>query len=442
MKKNLRTIFAFIAAVIVGVGGVDAAAQRNINANACDTVYTNYYFFLDVNDESYFANGVSSIQHDTIAKYSNNSYLTDNFNTSNLGYGQVDVTRTTTTSSDGITSMSIKDFYAYYLKAFANSNGTYQTGNNNFIVAHTWYSIDSDGTTTHRVDGYDFTDYSKEQLANASLNAVSTITVQSAITPEQINPFEIKINRHYYGSLTGYPLSYGNKNLYIQPALYYIQYCEDKNSEYTIEYNGNGTNINIPGTTIVTDGSCTNISKTVPIRDGYTFLGWSTNKSATSPMSIYDAGSEYCGENGSIVLYAVWQSDSTVVTPSVEYYYIYYKSNTTDTVTNMPDVDKQDINYDVYISVKVPVRDGYTFLGWSTDATATKPDTNYNGGTLYQSRKDLILYAVWQKNDTSSVLPTNPQTGVTDYLLPFGGVISASGAGLGLLKKKKTFKQF
>ncbi len=448
MKRNLKAILATLLAVVVGIGGVDAAAQKNIDKNRCDTVYTNYYFFLDANDESYFAKGLSNVHHSTIAKYSNNSYLTDKFNTSNIGYGQVDINRSTTTSRDGISSMSLDDYFTYYLRAIANSNGTYKTGNKNFIVAHTWYAINPDNTTTHKVEGYNLNGFSKSQLIGASLNATATLTVQSAITPNQINPFEIRVDRHYYGSLTGAPLAKGNSNIYLNPQIYYIQYCEDKKEEpvreYTIAYYGNGTNTNVPKDETITDGECTKISTKTPRRTGYEFLGWSTNRNATKPDRDYDPGDQYCGEEGSIDLYAVWKKieDEPTPAPEVTYYYIYYRTNTNDTVTGMPDTGKQDTNYDIYISTNRPVRAGYTFLGWSTDPNATVADPNYNGGILYQDRKDLVLYAVWQKNNTPSPLPSNPQTGITDYLLPFGGVISASGAGLGLLKKKKSFKQF
>lgn len=57
------------------------------------------------------------------------------------------------------------------------------------------------------------------------------------------------------------------------------------------------------------------------------------------------------------------------------------------------------------ITTKRPSREGYTFLGWSTDKDAIVPEFAYNWGlgivtpsqsTIYE---DTILYAVWEQND-------------------------------------------
>lgn len=56
-------------------------------------------------------------------------------------------------------------------------------------------------------------------------------------------------------------------------------------------------------------GSTSKISDTIPIKKGYVFLGWSTDKTATS--ATYLAGDDYVNEDASaegetIILYAVW----------------------------------------------------------------------------------------------------------------------------------------
>ncbi|HBA37815.1 MAG TPA: hypothetical protein DCY94_03750, partial [Firmicutes bacterium] len=130
-------------------------------------------------------------------------------------------------------------------------------------------------------------------------------------------------------------------------------------------------------------------------------------------------------------------------TPVETYYYIKYMANGSN-VTNLPGELTQNTKYDANISTVEPKRPGYTFLGWSPDYRDTTGNPHYAPGSLYQDRKDLILYAIWKKDAEPStpVLPDNPSTGITDYLLPFGGVVSASGVGLGILKKRKNFKQF
>lgn len=48
------------------------------------------------------------------------------------------------------------------------------------------------------------------------------------------------------------------------------------------------------------------------------------------------------------------------------------------------------------VSSVVPVRNGYTFIGWSTDMYAV--NANYFGGNTINLTEDTVLYAVWQKN--------------------------------------------
>ena len=58
-----------------------------------------------------------------------------------------------------------------------------------------------------------------------------------------------------------------------------------------------------------------------------------------------------------------------------------------------------DGSYMFIIPTEVPTREGYTFLGWATDANATNPQvaagTRY---TLWAPNFDVTLYAVWKEN--------------------------------------------
>lgn len=439
MKKYFNALLVTLLA-FVSIEGVNAA---HIDTTACETVYTNYYFFLDANTTDFFNQAaLSDIKHSTIAEYHNNSYLTTDFDKDNIGYGRVDLNSNTSTSRDGIDSMSLSDYYDYYLKA-TRTNGAFTEGNKNFIVFHDWYSIATDGTTHKRTDGLDVSGHSKKDLMRATLDARADFTVLSPISSRRENPFQIRVDRKYRGYLTGEPVRIGQLDWYLHPAVFYIQYCEPLNEEddnYRIEYDGNANNVsNVPKDQIVEGSECDYISNKIPTRDGYRFLGWSLKSNASSADANYAPGSMYCGDKGDITLYAVWER----IEENIETYYtIFYKSNTTDAVSGIPADYTANINNNAYIANNTPVRNSYTFLGWSTDSSATTPDASFAPGTLYTDRKDLVLYAVWKANNTNPGLPDNPQTGITDYLLPFGSVISASGLGLGILKKKKSFRQF
>ncbi len=60
-----------------------------------------------------------------------------------------------------------------------------------------------------------------------------------------------------------------------------------------------------------------------------------------------------------------------------------------------PSTDTKKYNKFLYLSPTEPTRDGYNFLGWSTDKNATEPD--YLPGDTYSENKDVTLYAVWKE---------------------------------------------
>ena len=73
---------------------------------------------------------------------------------------------------------------------------------------------------------------------------------------------------------------------------------------HTVSYNANNGN-NPPKSQTKWNGEALTLSDTVPIRTGYTFLGWSTNGAAAS--ATYAAGSSYTANAGA-ALYAVWEA--------------------------------------------------------------------------------------------------------------------------------------
>ena len=62
---------------------------------------------------------------------------------------------------------------------------------------------------------------------------------------------------------------------------------------------------------------------------------------------------------------------------------------------NAPEAQSKKYDEVVTLTASEPVRDGYNFLGWSTDSNATEPE--YLPGDTYSENKDITLYAVWEK---------------------------------------------
>lgn len=78
---------------------------------------------------------------------------------------------------------------------------------------------------------------------------------------------------------------------------------------YTIKYDANGGS-GAPSNQTKTYNVTLKLSETKPTRTGYTFLGWSTSKTATT--ATYQAGANFTG-NSNTTLYAVWQATNKVI---------------------------------------------------------------------------------------------------------------------------------
>ncbi len=170
---------------------------------------------------------------------------------------------------------------------------------------------------------------------------------------------------------------------------------------YTLSYNANGGS----GAPSAQTGSKTyTVSYTKPERNGYIFLGWSTNAYAVSP-SYYGGSSITLSSN--TTLYAVWQRNSETT------YSLSYNANGG---SGAPSSQTGSKTYTV--SYTQPERNGYTFLGWSTNAYAESP--SYYGGSSITLSSNTTLYAIWQKksivtNDGYIIIRNNPGTKSINY---------------------------
>lgn len=158
-----------------------------------------------------------------------------------------------------------------------------------------------------------------------------------------------------------------------------------------LTYNGNGASSSVPYNVT---GYCYNaetsytftISDKIPIKSGYSFLGWSKSSTATS-ASYHEGDKITLKEN--TTLYAVWEE----IPP--ETYTVTYHANGG---TGAPGIQIKTEGKDIILSSRVPDRSGYTFLGWGTDDSST--DVTYLSGATYSKDADIILYAIWSKTVT------------------------------------------
>lgn len=130
-----------------------------------------------------------------------------------------------------------------------------------------------------------------------------------------------------------------------------IQYCGDsitlhaiwspnQTGPFTITYNANGGK-DAPASQSGETGSCVAISGQKPTMQGNNFLGWSTDKNAKEPDSRFAAGQNYCGEQGNIELFAVWQTQTGISAHFVAFAVIAIISGAALVVAQKRDLFKQ-----------------------------------------------------------------------------------------------------
>ena len=161
----------------------------------------------------------------------------------------------------------------------------------------------------------------------------------------------------------------------------YAVWQKNAATTYTVSYNANG-GTGAPSSQTKTHNVTLTLRTSTPTRSGYSFLGWSTSSTATSPT--YYAGGSYTA-NASATLYAVWSYNAPTV------YTISFNANGG---SGAPSSVTKTHGVTLYLPSTEPTRTNYDFLGWSTSSTATSP-TYYAGGSFTQNA-NTTLYAVWE----------------------------------------------
>ena len=192
-------------------------------------------------------------------------------------------------------------------------------------------------------------------------------------------------NYNAYGSYTG-PMT-DRFTLYSTTYLYAI--WERQNTDIWVYYNANGGSGG-PSSGRGTYGGTYLIASGEPSRSGYTFLGWSTSSSG-SAMYNYNAYGSYTGPMtdrftlySTTYLYAIWQHNATT-------YIITYNPNGGSGGSRSYSVNAGATHS---IISWEPTRTGYSFLGWSSSASAASASYTYGDGLKVNGNR--TLYAVWK----------------------------------------------
>lgn len=173
-------------------------------------------------------------------------------------------------------------------------------------------------------------------------------------------------------------IEYGGGNSYTAS----VNFTIPARDRYSISYNANG-GTGAPSTQYYYYGNDTTLSKTIPKRTGYTFLGWSLSNTATSPS--YSAGQAWGGTNkGNYTLYAVWEKISCAIK---------FDAGSNGGIVGTSDSVVSIVYYgDKIGTLPTASKTNYEFKGWNT---------NQNGSGMYISetyvvKANITLYAIFK----------------------------------------------
>ncbi len=139
---------------------------------------------------------------------------------------------------------------------------------------------------------------------------------------------------------------------------------------------------------------------TTPVKEGYVFIGWYTDEACTNAWNF-----EVNMVENHTVLYGGWE-----LAPVIEIveYTITFKSN-----NGASDISATVESGNLIPRPEMPIRDGYTFIGWYTDAGCT---SGWNFDTDFPA-SDMTLYAGWEKASDPSGEAHSDFLGLVEALL-------------------------
>lgn len=287
-----------------------------------------------------------------------------------------------------------------FVKWTTNKDGTgtaYQPG------SQYSYNRDSDGGTVtlyavwtpwkYKVQ------YDKNVSADSSSQTVSNMPTDQTKTEEVVltlssnkpsrngyifNGWQAQINGKAVDYQPGAKLSYDVDDKDGSTIILYAQWTAWK---HTVHYNANGGDQNsVPTDQIKTFDQAMILSDKKPTRHGYNFVRWNTKADGTGTSYEVKGNYNHDQNGGTVTLYAIW-------TPWV--HTVHYDANGGDQ-SSVPNDQKKTYGQSMNVATKVPTRNEYKFLGWTTGKDGS--GTFYNPGDAYyhdQNGQTVTLYAKW-----------------------------------------------
>ncbi len=453
MKRNLIAIIIMLSVMLLAPFKVSAAC----------TTYTNHYLFHATLETASTPNGIYPNLTQDCTSSGEICKWTNRVDSASFIYDIPDDAEITNKGEfiNILTSSGVNTYHTAWKRMLENNSYKYSSGTNNYYINN----IHDDGDD--EIDWEDETEIpylfnmakvNPDHNWDTFMRTTNGFVLNANLYKSDIgNGFTYEVNNNVSHTISGnnikinlnrdfsitYDLLAGSENYNISsysgstnyvrivPSVYIIEYqvgdtCDEEDTgTFTVKYDGNGGTL-VSGkkkTFTLDDGDKHTIEDSMFTREGYDFLGWSTNSKATTPNSSYNPGKTV---SSTTTLYAVWEKiDGTGYTIT------YHKNDGTSDVRTS---DNSKV-----IGENPFTREGYKFVGWSTDKDATKADSNYEPGDTYDKKANLDLYAVWVKEGATGTTEQT-KTGLGYSIGILSVILAATAGGVVYFKRRNKFE--
>ena len=241
--------------------------------------------------------------------------------------------------------------------------------------------------------------YDKNVSSDSSSQTVSNMPADQTKTEEvNLTLSSNKPSRHGY-IFNGWQAQINGKAVDYQPGATLSYDVDDKDGstiilkaqwtawKHTVHYDANGGDqSSVPADQTKTFDQAMILSDKKPTRHGYNFVRWNTKADGTGTSYEVKGNYNHDQNGGTVTLYAIW-------TPWV--HTVHYDANGGDQ-SSVPSDQKKTYGQSMNVATKVPTRNEYKFLGWTTGKDGS--GTFYNPGDAYyhdQNGQTVTLYAKW-----------------------------------------------
>jgi uncharacterized repeat protein (TIGR02543 family) len=263
---------------------------------------------------------------------------------------------------------------------------TFTVGTSNLTLFAQWAS---DGSITDQTVTFD----ANGGTGSMTDQTVNGRTVLSSNAFTRNNAVFTGWNTEQNGTGLGY--ADNSQILALGPVTLYAQWIVLQSNEVALSFDPNGGT----GSPISPITGVIGTSETLPSnsfsRAGFKFLGWDTDKDATS--ASLDVGDSYTLPAVSEKLYAIWEAQFFTVTFDAN------AATATGTMANQTSDEAANLFANKF------ERDKHEFLGWDESATATT--ATYADAASFPFTQSVTLHAIWEQTDFTVTFDSNGGSG-------------------------------